>query len=165
VARKTFREDLFYRLQVLLLRVPSLAERRDDLAALASYFCEQACDTHHLSRLQLSSSAVRAVENAEWGGNVRQLAHAIQGAAILAAAENALFIEPQHIFPDAKEGGRTGDERLTFQAATRQFQSELLDKTLRGKGWNITETAVALDLTRSHVYNLIHAFGLEKKKT
>jgi len=163
VARKTFREDLFYRLQVLPLRVPSLAERRDDLAALAGFFCDQACDMHHLSRLQLSSAAVRAVENAEWAGNVRELANGIQAAAIRAAAENALFIEPQHLFPDAKDGERVG-ERVTFQGATRHFQSQLLEQTLEAKGWNITETAAALDLTRSHVYNLIHAFGLEKKR-
>src|SRR6185369_11883321 len=61
-AERRFREDLFFRLQVLPIRMPSLAERREDIAELAAYFCAVACERHHLRHLELSSSARRAAE-------------------------------------------------------------------------------------------------------
>src|SRR5262249_37010484 len=85
VTEHHFREDLFYRLQVLPIRMPSLAERREDIALLADFFCAQACDRHRLPRLNLSPNAVHAAESAEWPGNVRQLENAIEAAVIRAA--------------------------------------------------------------------------------
>src|SRR3989475_2940558 len=85
VAEHRFREDLFYRLQVMPLRVPSLAERREDIPALAAFFCEAAAQRHRFGRLELSSGAIHAAELAEWPGNVRQLAHAIEAAVIRAS--------------------------------------------------------------------------------
>src|SRR5207249_12288938 len=71
VAERRFREDLFYRLQVMPLRIPSLAERRDDIPTLASFLCENAASRHRLGRMELSPNALRATESAEWPGNVR----------------------------------------------------------------------------------------------
>jgi Nif-specific regulatory protein len=62
------------------------------------------------------------------------------------------------VFPDRLPRGDA--ERLTFQAATRRFQATLLRQTLEETGWNIVETARRMDLARSHVYNLIRAFGI-----
>ncbi len=161
VAGRRFREDLLYRLQVVPVRVPTLAERRDDVAEIAAYCCVAACERHGLGRLVLSRGAQRAVEAAEWPGNVRQLAHAVEAAAIRAAGEGALQIEPHHLFPDGLDP-QVGDEGLTFQQATRSFQARLLRQALEDAGWNVTEVARRLDLARSHVYKLIRAFGLER---
>jgi Nif-specific regulatory protein len=161
VAARRFREDLLYRLKVLPVRVPTLAERRDDVPELAAYFCAAACERHGLGRLVLSRGAQRAAESSEWPGNVRQLAHAVEAAAIRAAGEGALQVEPQHLFPDGFDA-RGGDEGLTFQQATRSFQARLLRQALEDAGWNVTEVARRLDLARSHVYKLIRAFGLER---
>ena len=161
VAERRFREDLFFRLQVLPVRMPTLAERREDIAELAAYFCAAACERHHLPPLELSSGARRAAELAEWPGNIRQLEHAMQAAVIRAAGEQSSSIDRVHLFPDAP----TADEHeaaLTFQEATRRFQAGLLTKALEDTQWNIVETARRLDLARSHVYNLIKAFGLER---
>lgn len=163
VAERRFREDLFYRLQVLPLRVPSLAERREDIGQLTSFFCTSACDRHGLPVLQLSRNAVRAAESAAWPGNVRQLAHAVEAAAIRAAAEGAAQVQRQHLFPEATDQQDESDRQLTFQEATRRCQAELLRRTLEDAGWNVLETARRLDLTRSHVYNLIRAFGLARE--
>ena len=76
----SFREDLYYRLAVLQVRVPALSERPADVPDLARSFCARACEQHGLKRLQLSNAALRAVEAAEWPGNVRQLEHAIEAA-------------------------------------------------------------------------------------
>ncbi|MBI3767898.1 MAG: sigma-54-dependent Fis family transcriptional regulator [Deltaproteobacteria bacterium] len=161
VTERRFREDLLYRLQVLPVRIPTLAERHDDIVDLTTYFCAAACERHGLSHLTLSRGAQRAAESAEWPGNIRQLAHAVEAAAIRAAGESALQIEPQHLFPEASDH-RPGDDVLTFQEATRRFQARLLRQALEDAGWNVTEVARRLDLARSHVYKLIRAFGLER---
>jgi Nif-specific regulatory protein len=69
-------------------------------------------------------------------------------------------IEAEHLFPTHLQSGQPVEE--TFQAATRRFQQDLLRRTLRKVDWNVTECARRLDLARSHVYNLIRAFGLER---
>jgi Nif-specific regulatory protein len=165
VARREFREDLFFRLQVVPVRVPALAERREDIVDLAAYFCARACDVHHLPQLRLSAGAIRAAEAAEWPGNIRELAHSVEAAAIGAAGEGVLRVERRHLFPESGDGGdEPADTQLTFQDATRRFQEQLLRATLEETSWNVTETASRLDLTRSHIYNLVHAFGLERRR-
>lgn len=165
VAERAFREDLYYRLHVLPVRVPSLAERRDDLPELAAHLCAAACERDGLPRLELSRNALRAIEATPWPGNVRQLANVIEAAAIRATADGAGQIERAHLFPQevsAPDRSNAEDAALTFQEATRRFQRTLLTSTLEDTGWNIVESARRLDLARSHIYNLIRAFGLER---
>lgn len=162
VASKRFREDLFYRLQVLPLGLPTLAERPDDIAPLAQHFCEAACRRHGLPHLRLSPNAIRAAEHAAWPGNIRQLEHAIEAATIRAAGVRANQVERMHLFPQEANGAEDEAADVTFQEATRRFQSRLLRDTLTANNWNIVETSRRLDLARSHIYNLIKAFGLER---
>jgi Nif-specific regulatory protein len=170
VARREFREDLLYRLHVLPLRVPSLAERREDIPELTAYFCARAVEAHELPHLSISPGALRAVQEAEWPGNVRELAHAVTAAALRAGGAGLLQIEREHFFPasggEAVAGGPASisEEGLTFQEATRRFQKKLLSEVIEAANWNVTETATRLDLTRAHVYNLIRAFGLERRR-
>jgi len=159
VSAHRFREDLLYRLQVLPVRVPSLGERREDIPELAEHFLRCASERHRLPRLALSPGALRALEAAEWPGNIRQLAHAIEAAVIRAAGEGARQVEPAHLFPQGALG-TAQREAVTFQEATRRFQAEFLREALDGYGWNVAETAKRLDLARSYVYQLIRAFGL-----
>jgi Nif-specific regulatory protein len=163
VAERRFREDLFYRLQVMPVRVPSLAERREDVPALAAHFCDAAARRHRLGRVELSPCAIRAAEATEWPGNVRQLAHAVEAGVIRAAGDGVTHVEKGHLFPDV--AGQPGPDRRdpTFQEATRRFQAELLREVLEDCGWNVSEAAQRLDLARSHVYSLIRIFGLTRK--
>ena len=163
VAERRFREDLFYRLQVVPVRVPSLAERREDIRELAEHFCAEACARHGRPRVVLSRGALRAAESAEWPGNVRQLAHAVEAATIRAAGEGARQVEQSHLFPDSSRSD-IGAPSITFQEATRRFQARLLGEALEDAGWNVMEVARRLDLARSHVYNLIRAFGLTRDR-
>jgi transcriptional regulator with GAF, ATPase, and Fis domain len=190
VSEGRFREDLYYRLTVLPIRVPSLAERRADIAELACHFCAVATERHHLPRVTLSEELLRALETAEWPGNIRQLAHAIEAAAIRAAGLGMQQVERSQMFPDLGADARPRElassgvaapvppdaaggaaaavapakaqERLTFQEATRRFQARLLRETFEETGWNIVEASRRLELTRSHVYTLIRAFGIER---
>lgn len=178
VQRKTFREDLYYRLQVLPIRIPSLAERREDIGLLAEYFCVAACKTHGLPDLRLSVDALCAAEAAEWPGNARELAHAVEAAAIRASVDGVSQLERRHLFaagtapagsevasvPLASSIEITPYKGLTFQEATRRFQAELLLAALEETGWNVTEAAAKLDLARSHAYKLVRGFGLTRRR-
>lgn len=163
VADRRFREDLFYRLQVLPIRVPSLAERREDIPELVAFFVVSACEHHRLAPLEVSEGALRAAQSAEWPGNIRELAHAVEAAAIRAAGESAARIERAHFFPDTAETATRVNEAITFQEATRRFQSKLLAEALDETDWNVNEVARRLDVARSHVYGLIRAFGLKRE--
>lgn len=154
--------DLFYRLHVVPIRVPSLDERREDIDELATLFCARAVARHGLANVALSTQAVHALRAMEWPGNVRQLEHAVEVAVIRAAAQGAVQVEQAHL--SAPMGPPAGAARgaLTFQEATRRFQAELVREVLEDSGWNVVEAARRLDIARSHLYNLIRAFGLER---
>ncbi len=161
VPERRFREDLYYRLEVMTVRAPSLAEREADKALLAIHFCELSCRAHKLPRVQFSPAALRAVESAEWPGNIRQLANKVESATIRAASQRAQQIEVHHLFPREGDAPVIGPSR-TFQDETRRFQADLVKRVLESNGWNVSATARELDLTRAHLYNLINAFGLKR---
>jgi Nif-specific regulatory protein len=161
VAERRFRQDLYYRLQVLSIRLPSLSERGEDVAILAQYFCERAQRLHGLPGVRLSPAALRAVENAVWPGNIRELSNVVEAATIRAAGEAVRQVEVTHLFPDPRSGQESGPV-LTFQEETRRFQAELLRKALEANDWNVSAAARRLDLTRAHVYNLIKSFDLSR---
>jgi Nif-specific regulatory protein len=162
VGEGRLRQDLFYRLHVLPVRLPSLRERREDIPDLVQFFCAAASARHRLPTLEVSRMAMRAAENAEWPGNVRQLANAVEGAAIRAAGAGAARIERTHLFPEDGAPDADSSDDLTFQEATRRFQADFLRDALKSADWNVMDVARRLDLARSHLYTLIHAFGLER---
>ncbi|MFO0758857.1 MAG: sigma-54-dependent Fis family transcriptional regulator [Byssovorax sp.] len=163
IGENRFRADLFYRLQGMTLRVPALAERREDIGDLVRFFGERCCETYHLPAMRFSPGTLRAAEAAEWPGNIRELCSAVERATMTAAAEGALVVERTHLFPDEEEGG-TKEARKTFQAATRDFQKKYVEEVLEATGWDLVKAAEWLDVSRSHLYNLIKAHGLGKKK-
>jgi Nif-specific regulatory protein len=159
IAVRAFREDLYYRLQVLTLRMPSLRNRLEDLDALARYFCQRACRQHGVREQGLSPAALTALRAREWPGNVRELEHTIETGVLRASLQNVGQLEVKHLFPDSTA---TVEESRSFQEETRRFQRDLLCRALVETDWNITETARRLDLARAHIYNLIKSLGISR---
>ncbi len=87
VTKKTFREDLFYRLNVVRIVLPPLRQRMEDIRLLAEYFLQKAASQKHLPKLKLSEEAVRALEGYPWPGNVRELENTVQRACVLATSD------------------------------------------------------------------------------
>jgi Nif-specific regulatory protein len=163
VAAGRFREDLYFRLDVLRIHIPSLAQRRDDIPELARFLCAESCRRNRLAPVQLSSTAALAAQNAEWPGNIRQLANVVERAVARASAEGVPVAETRHLFPESGADVSSGQQPArTWQEATRRFQRELLEQTLRETGGNVSETARRLELVRGHVYTLMKSFGLSK---
>lgn len=159
-AEKKFREDLYYRLSSFSIRMPTLAERKTDIPLLLEALAKRAAFEHRLPALPLSLSFRAACEAFHWRGNIRQLRHRLDEAMIRAAAEGATQVEARHL--GVANGAPAGS--LSFDEATRQFQRELITRELKATNWDTAEVARRLDMSRSHVYNLIKAFGLEKTK-
>jgi len=156
-----FREDLMYRINVVEIAMPPLSARTEDIPVLAEHLC-RACTGRSpaLGGVTLSPAALSALRMAPWPGNVRQLKSAIERAVILAVGAGRSQIAPAHLF-----AGDDEDEAapLGFQDATRQFQRDLLLRTLAEADHNVSEAARRLGLARSHIYNLIKQHGLKKR--
>jgi Nif-specific regulatory protein len=159
VAQKKFREDLYYRLNVVSIQVPSLAERREDIPLLVDYFCQRACKKHKTASIEFSSAAIRSAQVTDWPGNIRQLSHAVEAALIRASIEGCGAVELKHLFPESKKK-EAPNARLPFHEATRRFQKSFLLETLESTQWNVSDAAKALGLTRAYTHNLITSFSL-----
>jgi Nif-specific regulatory protein len=165
VADGSFREDLYYRLHVLRVRIPSLAERREDVLPLADSFLEEARNRHSLSVSAFTPGAQRALVEADWPGNVRQLQHVVHAGAIKAAGEGSLRVGADHLFGTGK--GLTSDTSfdpasVQYHDATRRFQKELIARTLEDAAWNVSAASRRLGLTRAHLYNLMSSFQISR---
>jgi Nif-specific regulatory protein len=158
VAERRFREDLYYRINVASVTMPGLAERREDIGPLVDELTARIAHEHRLTPLPVSEGLRVALETRDWPGNVRQLRHRVEGALILANAEGAAQIELRHLC----DPGAGRDRPPTFHEATRQYQRELVRRELAACDWNVATVAARLDLTRSHVYNLISQFQLKR---
>jgi Nif-specific regulatory protein len=160
VREKRFREDLFYRLNVFPIRLPSMTERREDIQHLAAHFCGSTCEANGFPALELSAGALLALENADWPGNVRELLHTVEAGVIRARGESSPLVERKHLFPNLPADGSPAS--LSFHGATREFQRRLVSETLDRHNWNVTATARALELTRAHVYKLMATFQIKR---
>jgi DNA-binding NtrC family response regulator len=161
VAQRRFREDLYYRLCVVPICMPSLAERREDIPLLVEHIAAAACRRYHFPSMTVSRAALVACQEAPWTGNVRELAHAVEAAVIRARGEGVQGLGTEHLFPDRMDRRRRAAE--SFQEATRKFQAGYLQAALDRNDWNIAETARQLDLARSHIYNLIRTYELQRR--
>ncbi len=158
VAEKKFREDLFYRLDVLSLRMPSLREREGDVGALVDSLLPRIAQEHGLPELAASPGVRTWCEITPWPGNVRQLRNALEAGLIVAAGEGASQLEQRHL---RREREAPVEEARTFHDATRAFQREFLRRRLIDAGWNVSEVARQLELTRAHIYNLVRSLNIE----
>jgi DNA-binding NtrC family response regulator len=157
-AQKRFREDLYYRLNVLEVRVPPLRDRPEDIAPVAEAIVKNLGKAHDRP-IPLSRAARVALAESEWPGNVRQLENVLQRGWAVALSEGAGAIEPRHLFP---ERAAEGDAPATYEDAMRRFQARFLEEALRESGWNVSETARQIGLARSHLNDLIKAHGLTR---
>jgi len=162
VRDKRFREDLYYRLSVLPIRMPDLRERAGDIRLIAQHFCQLFSADSEL-RVSLSDSALRALELADWPGNIRQLANAVQAGVIRAQSEGATLVAPRHLLASSEPP--RGDGERSFHDAIRDYQKELLLRALTRNDWNVSEAARSLDLARSTMNSLIRQHGLRRAPT
>jgi DNA-binding NtrC family response regulator len=173
VQKGTFREELYYRLNVVQLHLPSLRERRDDIPLLAQQFLEKFAGQFRKKAARFSPQAMQALEAYNWPGNVRELENVTQRAAVLCEER---VVELQHLPASLRECAAavaTDDHEedsngLTFprsyEEEVRRFKRELVLRTLRERGWCKTESAKALGVARGYLHRLIRQLEIEEVK-
>jgi transcriptional regulator with GAF, ATPase, and Fis domain len=158
VAQRRFREDLYYRLNVIPIRVPTLRERRSDIPLLAAHFIEGVCQREGLPSKKLTAEALRRLTEFEWPGNVRQLEHAMEMAAALSGDRTTIYLGDidQHLQPAVREMGGLEEfpldvptDDLPFEDLMGKVEKLLLDQALRRHGGNKAKAAKALGLKRT----------------
>src|SRR5262245_48003432 len=155
VAASEFREDLFYRLNVITLELPPLRERPLDVVALARHFVEQFARELKRPGLALSPAALVLLRAHAWPGNVRELRNVLERAAVL--SEGAA-IEPEDLPEELRAGASLPVDG--FHGRVDFFRRELLRETLAESGGNQTEAARRLGLQRTYLARLIKKYGL-----
>jgi DNA-binding NtrC family response regulator len=168
VAEGKFREDLYYRLSVIRIHVPSLRERREEIPHLSTFFLREACERLGKPDIHLSSGTLDLFSRYWWPGNIRQLRNEVQRA--VAMIPSGGVVEPEHLSPDLSaptDGGVvlpfTGArvEPGTLASAVEKVERQLISAALERAGGNISETARVLGLTRRGLYLKMRRLGLE----
>jgi len=162
VADRSFREDLYYRLHVVVLRLPTLRERGEDAFELASHFLAKACSRHGLPKRRLQGAARDWLLAQPWPGNVRQLRNVVEAAAILADGDE---VGPQQLQaaaapPPGREPGEDWFACSTLEEFRAASEREFLRRKLLENDGNIKRTAERIELQRSNLYKKLERYGL-----
>ncbi|CFX86876.1 RNA polymerase sigma factor 54 interaction domain [Syntrophomonas zehnderi OL-4] len=151
-----FREDLYYRLNVINIQIPPLRQRREDIPLIADYLLAEQCRQNNLPRLKLKPREIEILSGYDWPGNARELANTIERAFILRQGEDLNL--------DNLPGNRPtkNSSRQEIKEHLEQMEKEALEEQLRIYNGNITHTANALGITRQTLYRKIKAFNIDR---
>ena len=173
IARQNFREDLYFRLRVVVLRLPPLREHREDIPLLVQEFCRMLGEKHRRPALAVSREATERLMAAEWRGNVRELKNALESATVM--SRNSV-LTPEDFFSDFLrslpglhgDSGESGSASFLaiadYREAKRQFEVAYVKAKLREHGGNITRTAAAIGIHRQSLQEKLRELGIQAEK-
>ncbi len=157
-----FREDLFFRINVIQLRVPPLRDRPEDILWFARRFLMESAEVHGVPRFTLSSAAEEALVGYPWPGNLRELRHAIERACILSTSP---VIEPSLLF----EEGMLTEERKTNGTSLASYLAECerryIERVLEESGGQMAKAAAELGISRKNLWEKLRKLGIRQGRT
>ena len=169
IAAGTFREDLFHRLSVVPIRVPSLSERREDIGELIGFFMDQIAVNSGLPKRRIAADAMAVLQSHDWPGNIRQLRNNVERLMILATGDaeaevtaDMLPSEVGALVPSTPNGA--GGERLMslpLRDAREAFEREYLVAQISRFGGNISRTAEFIGMERSALHRKLKSLGID----
>lgn len=154
VVEKAFRQDLLYRLNTLVITIPPLRERIEDIAPLAINFIRQFSTKYHKSTLTLSQGAIEKLKQHSWPGNIRELSHTIERAVLLAMNNE---ITAQQLLLDSADVSTT---TIALQPL-EQAEKQLIEKAMAVTSGQVLEAAKLLDISRNALYRRLEKFGIK----
>jgi two-component system nitrogen regulation response regulator NtrX len=163
IARGNFREDLFYRLNVLPFSVPPLRERKEDVPLLARHFLKEFSATYGRRPREITDDAIDTLMRYSWPGNVRELRNVIERIVIM--NPTAIRFERKHLPPLVhRDGSRRAGDFSTLHQARAAYERDYILKTLDQNHGNVSRTAEVLGLERSHLYRKMKTLGIAAKE-
>jgi DNA-binding NtrC family response regulator len=163
-----FREDLYYRLNVVPITLPPLRQRREDIPLLALHFVRQCCEANDLAVKSISQTALRALMAYNWPGNIRQLENAIEHAVAMSArnAEISAQALPADLHAEQEGGANSADiaipeEGLSFTSVVSQLERDLILRCLERTGGNKRQAARLLQLSRTTFIDKMQRLNIE----
>jgi two-component system nitrogen regulation response regulator NtrX len=159
IARGAFRQDLFYRLNVIPFFVPPLRDRKEDIPVLARYFLSEFSAEYGKKTRELTDGAMEILLRYPWPGNVRELRNLVERLVIVCPQAR---IEPHHLPPELFRGVAESPQQpySTLHEARSAYEREFILRKLQEHRWNMTQTASALGLERSHLYRKMKSLGI-----
>lgn len=160
VEEQRFRLDLFHRLNVVTIRMPSLRERREDIPLLADYLMHRVAGRLGVPERSFHRDSLQILTSYEWPGNVRQLVHALERALVVGTADEVM---PEDLPPELTGGAaEQGLDADTDSLADNE--RKLVERVLRDAGWNIHEASRRLGISRPTLYSKIKRYGIEREE-
>jgi two-component system nitrogen regulation response regulator NtrX len=164
IAQGAFREDLFYRLNVIPIEVPPLRARKEDVPVLVEHFIRVFCAENGKRLKTVTPAALTYFMTYDWPGNVRELRNMVERLVIMVPGET---IGAEHLPPPLRpksEGGAAPGDGRPLKEARDGFERAYILAELRAQDWNMTRTAERLGIERSHLYRKIRAYGIAPPK-
>ncbi len=167
VAQGKFREDLYYRLNVVQLHLPPLRDRRDDIPLLAQQFLEKFAQQFKKKAKRFSPHALHALEEHHWPGNVRELENVVQRAAVLSEDQTVELGLLPAALRNVRSAGlpetvAAGELSHTYEDEVKRFKRSLVVRALRESGWRKAECARTLGVARGYLHRLINQLGIQE---
>jgi DNA-binding NtrC family response regulator len=164
IEKGNFRMDLYHRLSVIVIHVPSLNERKDDIPVIAERFLKEICEENGVKKT-FASDALEELKNVNWSGNVRELRNVVERLVILSDSKitkDDVIAYSNPSTPVSKTNNLFVDKHDKFQDFKDFAEAMFLDAKLKKNNWNVAKTAVEIDIQRSHLYNKIDKYGLKR---
>jgi two-component system nitrogen regulation response regulator NtrX len=159
-----FREDLFYRLNVIPVRTPPLRERKEDMPALVEHFVAMFSEQYNRRLKKFTPSALKAMQEAAWRGNVREVRNMIERIVIMVPADTIDISDlPAEFFRAAADIISTTMRLATLQDFKDEAEKAFILAKLRENGWNVSKTADAIDTPRSNLYKKIEQYNIKRE--
>ena len=157
-----FRQDLFYRLNVVPVRIAPLRERPEDILPLIDHFLEKYGAKMGKNDVRIAPSAVKVLLGHRWAGNVRELENTIERA--LALSGDSRMLSEEHFPQFEQESASLGDleRHKSLKQKLHVVEKQIIADTLEKTGWNITRAAEILEVTRQHLHNKIKQYGISQ---
>ena len=155
-----FREDLYFRLNVINLKVPPLRERHRDIPVLARYFVQSFCHEHGIRMKRLSESAIHRLMEHPWPGNVRELKNFIEKCVILLEGEEIRSREIESLLKGHQRGTPATHSMMTLKQAKEAFEHDFIIEKLQTTNNNVTKTAQILGIPRTYLHKKIKQLGI-----
>lgn len=157
VRKGTFREDLFFRLNVIPISVPPLRERKEDIPLLVDYFIKTISEEYGQRPKKITPEAIRRLQNHEWPGNVRELRNTLER--LLIMTQSTVITEKDISLGEGIEMASYFSYR-TLKEARDAFERDFIIKKLEENNWNVSKTAEQLDIERSNLHRKIKAYNI-----